>query len=26
VTKPFEEPIRPPSEVWQRIRLEDWLD
>ena len=26
VTLPFEDPIKPPQEVWDRIRLEDYLD
>lgn len=25
-TLPFEEPIRPPSDLWEKIRLEEWLD
>ncbi len=25
-TLPFAEPIRPPREAWERIRLDDYLD
>ena len=25
VNKSFEEPIRPPADVWNRINLKDWL-